>query len=139
MKRTLADLDLMELITLRNHLWTLINGPRDWVAKRDIQPLNNFVRKIDANIIAESLAMAKEEFGDAQEEMLDIAKKIAAAKAALADSPARKMTLTQTGVGNGDVTAPITQETPVKSSPQTLKKKKGFARVEAGEDDGIEE
>ena len=56
--------ELANISTLRNHLWLLINGPRNLVQRTDVSELSLLIQKLDHEVIEKSLNLLKSKYKD---------------------------------------------------------------------------
>lgn len=78
--KTIAE--IADLITIRNHLWSALNGPRNLIAKPDVAVVNALAIKLDKEILSASIETLKDE-SPLPKEDIDVQAKILAAKEAL--------------------------------------------------------
>lgn len=88
-KKTLQD--LANMVTVRNHLyWLIQNAPKNLLKKQDVPKVLNLVNSLDVEFINSSLEVADQNKIDSTED-LDVQKAVADAKAKLKAEMASKV------------------------------------------------
>lgn len=79
--------ELAAMITVRNYVWGVVQGPRQHLKKSDFPKMNKLAMDLDKELIAMCLDLELEESDKEDEDLVDISRKIAEAKAKMNVKP----------------------------------------------------